>query len=88
MRDERGDPNLDQARCDAVDRDLALGLNVAYQDEDLDSESSFDASIFRFRPSLSFPISENGRLNTFYEIERINIRAEAVPQRPARSPDL
>ena len=61
-----------------LDRDLALGVNVAYSDEDLDNESSFDATTLRFRPSLSFPVSEKGRLETFYEVSQINIRPEAT----------
>lgn len=60
-----------------LDRDLALGLNLTYSDEDLDSESSFNLTQLRFKPSLAFPISEKGRLNTFYELSQVNIRPDA-----------
>lgn len=57
-----------------LDRDLNLGLNGFYRDEDLDNESSFELTSVGFVPSLSFPISENGRLRLFYEISDTNIR--------------
>lgn len=59
-----------------LDRDLGLGINIAYSDEDLDSESSFELTSLSFRPSLSFPVSENGRINAFYEISQLNIRTD------------
>ncbi|MGB0852594.1 MAG: outer membrane protein assembly factor BamA [Pikeienuella sp.] len=59
-----------------LDRDLALGLNIAYSDEDLDSESSFELTQLTFSPSLAFPISERGRLKTFYELSQVNIRPD------------
>ncbi|MFN3261147.1 MAG: outer membrane protein assembly factor BamA [Pikeienuella sp.] len=57
-----------------LDRDLRAGLNVFYRDEDLDSESSFEISSIGFIPSMTFPISEPGRLRLFYEISQDDIR--------------
>lgn len=51
-----------------LDRDLRAGLNVFYRDEDLDDESSFELQSIGFIPSITFPVSEPGRLRLFYEI--------------------
>lgn len=58
-----------------LDRDLALGLNGFYRDEDLDDESSFEITSLGFIPSLAFPVSEPGRLRVFYEISNADIGA-------------
>ncbi len=57
-----------------LDRDLRAGLNVFYRDEDLNDESSFELTSIGFIPSLTFPVSEPGRLRLFYEISDDNIR--------------
>ncbi|MEM7523693.1 MAG: outer membrane protein assembly factor BamA [Pseudomonadota bacterium] len=57
-----------------LDRDLRLGLNVFYRDEDLDDESSFELTSIGFIPSLTFPVSDVGRLQLFYEISDDEIR--------------
>ena len=46
-------------------RDVAFGLDFALQQTDSDN-SLFDTTIGTFRPSLTFPVSENGRLGIFY----------------------
>ncbi|WP_425441526.1 outer membrane protein assembly factor BamA [Roseovarius lutimaris] len=46
-------------------RDVAFGLDFALQETDSDN-SLFDTTIGTFRPSLTFPVSENGRLGVFY----------------------
>ncbi len=57
-----------------LDRDLALGLNVFYRDEDLNDESSFETTSIGFIPSLTFPVSEVGRIRAFYEVSDDDIR--------------
>jgi outer membrane protein insertion porin family len=46
-------------------RDVALGLDFAFQETDSDN-SLFDTAIGVFRPSLTFPTGRNGRLSLFY----------------------
>jgi len=49
-------------------RDLALGLNLSYRTTD-NENALYDTETFRFSPSLTFPVSENGRLRVFYGLE-------------------
>ncbi|WP_246455460.1 outer membrane protein assembly factor BamA [Sulfitobacter aestuariivivens] len=53
-------------------RDLALGLNLDYAETN-STFSSFDTERFIFRPSLTFPVSENGRLALRYTAEAIEM---------------
>ncbi|MGB3244014.1 MAG: outer membrane protein assembly factor BamA [Sulfitobacter sp.] len=46
-------------------RDLALGIEIDYAETN-SSFSEYDSERFLFRPSLSFPVSENGRLSLRY----------------------
>jgi outer membrane protein insertion porin family len=46
-------------------RDVALGLDFAFQQTESDN-SLFDTAIGTFRPSLTFPTGENTRLNLYY----------------------
>jgi outer membrane protein insertion porin family len=46
-------------------RDLALGLQLDYAESD-SSFASYDVNRFVFQPSLTFPVSENGRLQLRY----------------------
>ncbi|MEO0359642.1 MAG: outer membrane protein assembly factor BamA, partial [Pseudomonadota bacterium] len=57
-----------------LDRDLRLGLNGFFRDEDLDDESSFELTSLGFIPSITFPTSDVGRLRLFYEISDDDIR--------------
>lgn len=46
-------------------RDLAFGMDLDYRTTD-NENATYDTESFRFKPSLSFPVSENGRLQVFY----------------------
>ncbi|MBC7180558.1 MAG: outer membrane protein assembly factor BamA, partial [Roseovarius sp.] len=48
-------------------RDVALGLDFAFQQTESDN-SLFDTAIGTFRPSLTFPTGENTRLNLYYNV--------------------
>ncbi len=63
-----------------LDRDLSAGFNIFYRDEDLEEESDFELTSIGFEPSIGFPVSENGRVNLFYEISDTDIR-EIDPDR-------
>ncbi|MFV0475171.1 MAG: outer membrane protein assembly factor BamA, partial [Pikeienuella sp.] len=58
-----------------LDRDLRLGLNAFYRDEDLNDESSYEITSIGFVPSIAFPVSEPGRLRLFYEIQHDDINS-------------
>ena len=53
-----------------LDRDLALGLNLRYNESD-SSFKNFDTESVSFSPSLTFPISANGRLQLRYTANSI-----------------
>lgn len=60
-------------------RDVAFGLNLQYAE----SESSFanyDAETFFFSPSLTFPVSENGRLQLRYTARRQEMMERDPPE--------
>ena len=62
-------------------RDLAFGLRLRDVSSDFDN-ASYETRVTSFRPSLEFPVSENGRLNTYYEIaseEISNVSADSSP---------
>lgn len=62
-------------------RDLTLGLDIGYQQTSYDN-ATYDTEIARIRPSLTFPLAENSRLQVFYEIaneEISNVSAAASP---------
>ena len=46
-------------------RDRGFGLNLDYSTTD-NENALYDTETFRFKPSLTFPVSENGRLQLFY----------------------
>lgn len=46
-------------------RDLGFGLDFDYSSTD-NENATYDTESFRFKPSLTFPVSENGRLQVFY----------------------
>ncbi len=54
-------------------RDLALGLELDYAETD-SRFFSFDTERFLFRPSLTFPVSENGRLSLRYTAEQLEVQ--------------
>ncbi|WP_298862958.1 outer membrane protein assembly factor BamA [uncultured Sulfitobacter sp.] len=55
-------------------RDVALGLELDYSETN-SSFSTYDSSRLTFRPSLSFPVSENGRLQLRYTAEQVEATA-------------
>ncbi len=52
-----GEPNF-------LGRDLRAGLDLSYRTTD-NQNADYDTENFRFSPSLTFPVSESGRLTTF-----------------------
>ncbi len=55
-------------------RDLAFGLNLDYAETN-SSFASYDTNRLIIQPSLSFPVSENGRLALRYTAEEIEVLA-------------
>jgi len=53
-------------------RDLRFGFGVDYRSTDNDA-ALYDTDTFRISPSFTFPVSENGRLQTFYAAEYTDI---------------
>jgi len=49
-------------------RDVAFGLNLRYSESD-SSFANYDAENLQVRPSLTFPVSERGRLSVRYSYE-------------------
>src|SRR6056297_1200954 len=47
-------------------RDVAFGLDFAFREANDDDNTRLDTSVGVFRPSLTFPTGENGRLSLFY----------------------
>lgn len=45
-------------------RDLRFGVDLSYRITD-NENAAYDTETYRFSPSLSFPVSENGRLSVF-----------------------
>jgi len=59
-------------------RDLEFGLELDYAETD-SQYFSYDTNNFVFRPSLTFPVSENGRLQLRYTAEEIEMVGREVP---------
>ncbi len=55
-------------------RDLAFSLELDYSEEN-SSFSTYDSNRFTFRPGLTFPVSENGRLQLRYTAQELEIIA-------------
>ena len=55
-------------------RDVALGLQLDYSETN-SSFSTYDSTRLTFRPSLTFPVSENGRLQLRYTAEQVEATA-------------
>jgi outer membrane protein insertion porin family len=55
-------------------RDVALGLELDYSEQS-SSIFTFDSENIKFRPSLTFPVSENGRLQLRYTAEQTEMIA-------------
>ncbi len=50
-------------------RDVGFGLNLSFSETDNEGDTTYDTRIARVRPSLTFPVSENGRLQVRYTAE-------------------
>ena len=59
-------------------RDLALGLNLGLNSTSASSTAPFDTRRFEFSPSLSFPVSEYGRLETRYSYSNESLTPSAT----------
>lgn len=57
--------DFDFSEPNFLGRDLRAGIGIDYRTTD-NENANFDTETFTFRPSLTFPVSENGRLSTFY----------------------
>jgi outer membrane protein insertion porin family len=55
-------------------RDVSLGLELDYAETN-SSYSTYDSTRLKFIPSLTFPVSENGRLQLRYTIEQTEVTA-------------
>ena len=53
-------------------RDLSFGFEMSYATTD-NENALYDTEKFNFRPSLIFPVSENGRLQLFYALQYSDI---------------
>jgi outer membrane protein insertion porin family len=47
-------------------RDVEFGFRASYQETDTNNTNLYDTTFGDLRPSLSFPVSENGRLSLYY----------------------
>ena len=68
-------------------RDLGFGLNLDYSTTD-NENALYDTETFRFKPSLTFPVSENGRLQLFYAYNYEDITGVTTPSEPIRDDEL
>ena len=57
-----------------LDRDLQLGANIFFRQEDRTDSSSFEETNFGFVPTFGFPVSEFGRITLNYRISSDEIR--------------
>lgn len=57
-----------------LDRDLEAGFNIYLRKQDRKTESSFKETNIGFVPSVTFPVSEFGKLNLNYRISSDEIR--------------
>jgi len=60
-----------------MDRDVGFGLELDYTEAN-SSYSTYDSERLVFKPSLTFPVSENGRLQLRYTLERSEVIAQDV----------
>ncbi|WP_373356716.1 outer membrane protein assembly factor BamA [Pseudoroseicyclus sp. CXY001] len=67
-------------------RNLGFGLESSYRQTNNDA-ALYDTETFRFSPSLSFPVSENGRLTGYVAAEYTDIYNVAGSDTPADTTD-
>jgi len=53
-------------------RDLRFDLDVSYRETDNDF-AVYDTTVIRFQPGVSFPVSENARMQLYYKAESVDI---------------
>ena len=68
-------------------RDLGFGLNLDYSTTD-NENALYDTETFRFKPSLTFPVSENGRLQLFYAYNYEDITGVTTTSEPIVDDEL
>ncbi|MDR9428183.1 MAG: outer membrane protein assembly factor BamA [Salibaculum sp.] len=61
--------SLDFTEPRLLGRDLRFGFSVDYRQTDNQGSTLYDTRSFGLRPSLNFPVSENGRLTVYYEYD-------------------
>ncbi|WP_412508984.1 outer membrane protein assembly factor BamA [Roseovarius sp. SYSU LYC5161] len=61
--------SLDFTEPRLLGRDLRFGFSVDYRQTDNQGSTLYDTRNFGLRPSLNFPVSENGRLTVYYEYD-------------------
>jgi len=61
--------SLDFTEPRLLGRDLRFGFAVNYRQSDNEGSTLYDTRNFGLRPSLNFPVSENGRLTVYYEYD-------------------
>jgi outer membrane protein insertion porin family len=57
--------SFDFSEPNFLGRDLRFGLAMDYRTTD-NENANFDTETFTLKPSLNFPVSDNGRLSTYY----------------------
>ena len=61
-----------------LSRDVAFGLELDYSETN-SSFSTYDTTRLTFQPSLTFPVSENGRLQLRYTANETEVTAQETP---------
>ena len=64
--------NFDFSEPNFLGRDLRFGIGLDYRTTD-NENANFDTETFTLRPSLNFPVSENGRLSVFYAYNYLDL---------------
>ncbi len=78
---ENSDSSISFREPAFLGRDLTFGLTARHLTTDFDS-AAYETRVSSFSPSLGFPVSENGRLSTYYEIaseDIFNVSVDASP---------
>ena len=68
-------------------RDLSFGIDMSYQTTD-NQNANYDTATAQFRPRISFPVSENGRLTLYYSYDYNKISDPAVGISPFIAADV
>lgn len=66
-------------------RDLRFNLDVAYRETDNDF-AVYDTTVIRFQPGVSFPVSDNARMQLYYKAESVDISDYTNPYTPPPGP--